>query len=156
MRGLGFKIIRKDDQTYVGHDGGCPGYHSVLLLRPATETAVVLMATGDRQPPAPAKDVDLEAYAGRYSAQPWHSEVAIVPWGMGPAALWLPSTDPAEDIEVLKPKGGDLFRRLRADGSEADEVRFERDNAGRVYRFVEFSNAHDRLAEVSSGEPNKQ
>jgi CubicO group peptidase (beta-lactamase class C family) len=37
-----------------------------------------------------------------------------------------------------------------------DEVRFERDNAGRVYRFVEFSNAHDRLAEVSSGEPNKQ
>ncbi len=75
---------------------------------------------------------------------------------MGLAALWLPSTDPAEDIEVLKPKGGDLFRRLRADGSEADEVRFERDNAGRVYRFVEFSNAHDRLAEVSSGEPNKQ
>ena len=175
MRGLGFKIIRKDDQTDVGHDGDCPGYHSVLLLRPATETAVVLMATGDRpvygmdvfdvldkrqrlrfQPPAPAKDVDLEAYAGRYSAQPWHSEVAIVPWGMGLAALWLPSTDPAEDIEVLKPKGGDLFRRLRADGSEADEVRFERDNAGRVYRFVEFSNPHDRLAEVSSGEPNKQ
>jgi hypothetical protein len=86
------------------------------------------MATGDRpvygmdvfdvldkrqrlrfQPPAPAKDVDLEAYAGKYSAQPWHSEVAIVPWGMGLAALWLPSTDPAEDIEVLSPRAATCF-----------------------------------------------
>jgi hypothetical protein len=65
--------------------------------------------------------------------------------------MWLPSTDPAEDVEVLKPKDHDLFRRLRADGSEADEVRFERDNAGHVHRFVELSNPHDRLAEVSAG-----
>lgn len=69
--------------------------------------------------------------------------------------MWLPSTDPAEDVEVLKPKGGDLFRRLRGDGSEADEVCLERDDAGRVHRFVEFSNPHDRLPEVSSGAPNK-
>src|SRR5260370_39790848 len=106
--------MRKRDQTRFGKGGVWRVYPSVLLLGPATETAVVLMAAGDRpvygmdvfdvldkrrrlrfQPPAPAKDVDLEAYAGRYSAQPWHSEVAIVQWGMGLAALWLPRTDPA-------------------------------------------------------------
>jgi CubicO group peptidase (beta-lactamase class C family) len=172
MRGLGFDVNRKGDQTYVGHDGDCPGYHSILSLRPATETAVVLITTGERpgayafavfdildkrrtwtfQPPAPAKDVDLESYAGRYSAQPWHSEIVIVPWGGGLAALWLPSTNPAQEVQILKPKGGDVFRRLRADGSEADEVRFERDKSGHVYRFVEFSNPHDRLAGISPRE----
>ena len=176
MRGLGFKVMRTDDQTYLGHDGDCPGYHSTLILRPTTETAVVLMTTGDRpradafaafdvldkrdalkiDDPPPAKGVDLSSYAGRFSAQPWHTEVAIVPWGAGLAVLWLPSTDPAGDLEIWKPKGGDLFRRLRADGSEADEVRFERDGAGHVDRFVEFSNRHVRLAETSSGATQNQ
>jgi len=31
-RGLGFDVMRKSDQTYVGHDGDCPGYHSILWL----------------------------------------------------------------------------------------------------------------------------
>ena len=60
------------------------------------------------------------------------------------------------DVEIFKPKGGNLFRRLRADGSEADEVRFERDKAGHPYRFVEFSNPHDRLAELSSTPQQKE
>jgi hypothetical protein len=169
MRGLGFDVMRKSDQTYVGHDGDCPGYHSILSLRPATETAVVLIMTGERpgadaaaifdildkrqawkfKPPSPAKDVDLESYAGRYSAQPWKSELAIVPWAQGLALLWLPSANPAGDVEILKTKGGDLFRRIRSDGSEADEVRFERDKSGHVHRFIEFSNPHDRIADPS-------
>lgn len=172
MRGLGFEVIRKGEQIYVCHDGDCPGYHSILLLRPATETAVVLIATGERPgayasalfdlldkelpegfpAPAVANAVDLESYAGRYSAQPWQSEVAVVPRGRGLALLWIPSTNPAEDVEMLNPKGGDLFRRIRADGAEADEVRFERDAAGRVCRFVKFSNPHDRLADIPPGE----
>jgi hypothetical protein len=92
--GLGFEMKRKGDQTYVGHDGSCPGYKSILSLRPSTETGVVVMLTGmedviphaaavfgildkrktwDFKPPAPAKDVDLEAFSGRYSGQPWTS-----------------------------------------------------------------------------------
>jgi CubicO group peptidase (beta-lactamase class C family) len=171
MRGLGFEVVRKGDQTFVGHIGDCPGYHSIIWLRAATETAVALMMTGERprddaiavfdildkrlgwqfKPPSPAADVDLESYAGRYSAQPWHSELMIVPWAKGLALLWLPSADPAEDIEMLKAKGGDRFRRIRADGSEADEVHFERDRSGRVSRFIEFSNPHERIGELPSG-----
>jgi CubicO group peptidase (beta-lactamase class C family) len=172
MRGLGFEVARKGDQTFVGHDGDCPGYHSILWLRPTTETAVVLTMTGERpggdavavfdvldkrrpwqfKPPLPANEADLESYAGRYSAQPWKSELAIVPWAQGLALLWLPSTDPAEDVVILKAKGGDLFRRVRPDGSEADEVRFERDKSGHVYRFMQFSDPHYRIGDLPAGD----
>jgi hypothetical protein len=74
-----------------------------------------------------------------------------VPWAEGLALLWLPSTNPAEDVEILKAKGGDRFRRIRTDGSEADEVHFERDRSGRVYRFVQFNNPHDRIDDLPPG-----
>jgi CubicO group peptidase (beta-lactamase class C family) len=162
--GLGFAVTHRNDQTFVGHGGDCPGYHSILLLRPATETAVTAMLTGAEHPgdyaqtvfdlldkrksadfkdPAPAK-VDLEAYAGRYDGQPWQAESVVVPWAGGLAVLSLPSTTPAADLARLKPKGGDVFRRVREDGSEADEVIFERDGQGRVIRFVQFSNPRTR------------
>jgi CubicO group peptidase (beta-lactamase class C family) len=164
--GLGFEIKRQGDQTYVGHEGSCPGYKSILSLRPSTETGVVVMLTGmedaiahaaavfgildkrktwDFKPPAPAKDVDLEGFSGRYSGQPWTSEIAIVPWAGGLAVLRLPSANPAEDLVILKAKDSDSFRRVRDDGSEADEVRFERDKSGKVIRFIEYSNPHSRV-----------
>jgi CubicO group peptidase (beta-lactamase class C family) len=171
-RGLGFGLTRKGEQTYVGHGGDCPGYHSVLSLRPATRTAVAAILTGAEHPgsyaasvfelldkrkdwnfkaPLPAKDVDLEVYAGRYSNQPWNAEFVVVPWAGGLAVLSLPSLDPAADLVVLKAKGADAFRVVRADGSEADEVRFERDASGRVIRFVEFSNFFSRLGSLPRG-----
>jgi CubicO group peptidase (beta-lactamase class C family) len=167
--GLGFTVRRKGDQTYVSHGGDCPGYHSILLMRPATETAVVAMLTGaehpgayaaavfdlldkrrhwDFKPPVPSKDVDLESYAGRYSEQPWGAEIAIVPWSAGLAVLSLPSANPAEELTILKAKGGDVFRRIREDGSEADEVRFERDKSGGVSALVQFSNRRRRVGPV--------
>ena len=136
---------------------------------PATETAVIAMLTGAEHPgayaaavfdlldkrqhweyqaPAPALGVDLEAFAGRYSEQPWGAEVAIVPWGEGLAVLSLPTVKPAEELTILKAKGGDLFRRVREDGSEADEIRFERDQSGRVCAFVEFSKRRSRMGTV--------
>ena len=165
--GLGFTVSRRGDQTYVGHGGDCPGYQSALSLRPATETAVVAMLTGAEHPgayvaavfdildkrksfsfkaPLPEQGVDLEAYAGRYGAQPWGSELAVVPWAGGLAVLNLPTTTPAAEMTFLKAKGHDLFRRIREDGSEADEVRFERDPSGHVVRFVQFSNPRVRIA----------
>jgi hypothetical protein len=167
--GLGFRVGRRGDQTYVGHGGDCPGYHSVLSLRPASETAVIAMLTGaenpgayvtavfdildkrkgfEFKPPAAAKDIDLEAYAGRYSAQPWDAEIVIVPWAGGLAIVSLPSTSPAERLAILKAKGADVFRRVRDDGSEADEIRFERDKSGNVVRFVEFSNPSSRVGPI--------
>lgn len=169
--GLGFEVARRDNQTYVGHDGSCPGYNTALSLRPATETAVSLLFDGmenavshaaavfdildkrknsDSTRPPSAEGVDLEAFTGRYSGQPWKSEVVIVPWAGGLALLRLPSSAPAGDLVILKAKGGDVFRRLRDDGSESEEVRFERDRSGKANRFVEFGNPHSRIADLPS------
>ncbi len=155
-RGLGFNIYREGDQTFVGHNGECPGYYTQLVLHPATGAAVIALiaaaeptepivkgvfgilakrraSQSDGVPPTP---VDLEAYAGTYSDQPWGADVAILPWGNDLVYLDIPNDDPAGELFLLKPKGGDVFRRLRDDGSEAEEVHFERDARGRVTRLV--------------------
>lgn len=160
-RGLGFSVERLDDHTYVGHGGDCPGYHTVLSMRNEDQLAVIAMQTGADHPgawaraifaildkrkgykfkdPAPAASVNLEDYAGRYSAQPWGSESVILPWAGGLALLSIPTTDPAGDLATLKPKGNDLFRRIRKDGSEAEEFKFVRDASGKVTSFIHYSN----------------
>jgi CubicO group peptidase (beta-lactamase class C family) len=164
--GLGFALNRENNHTYVGHSGDCPGYQTTLELRPVDELGVVVMDNASEvtgpfvlgvyaildkrkdyafKAPAPAKDIDLEPYAGHYSRQPWGAETVILPWAGGLAILPLPSANPAEQITLLKPKGGDLFRRVREDGSEAEEVEFLRDSSGKVTGFKQFSNVKQRL-----------
>jgi CubicO group peptidase (beta-lactamase class C family) len=165
--GLGFAVSRQNNHTYVGHSGDCPGYQTTLQLRPEDELAVIVMDnSSERTPawveavyglldkrkgfafkaPAPAAGIDLEAYAGHYSGQPWGSETLVMPWAGGLAMMPLPAGNPAEAITLLKPKGGDSFRVVRDDGSEADEVTFTRDNSGKVTAFKQFSNTKLRLA----------
>lgn len=169
--GLGFSVSRVGEHTHVGHSGDCPGYHSTLSLRPDSETAVAAMLTGAESPsryvigafamldkrkaftfkePAATAGVDLEAYAGRYSDQPWGAEVAVAPWAGGLAMIWLPSPDPTTRLTLLKPKGGDLFRRVRDDGSEAEEVRFQRGPDGRVTGFLRYSNISRRAGDIAA------
>lgn len=94
---------------------------------------------------APAK-IDLEAYAGLYSSQPWGAESLFLPWAGGLVNLSLPSSAPGSDMTFLKAKGPDLFRRIRRDGSEAEDVRFERNAAGKVLRVIWHSNPSARIA----------
>jgi CubicO group peptidase (beta-lactamase class C family) len=166
--GLGFAVDHKEKDTFVGHGGSCPGYKTNLRLRMKDELATIFMddaaeeagsftaamfAILDKRKgyefidPAPATGVDLDAYSGHYSNQPWGSESVIVPWAGGLAILSLPNDEPAEGIGFLKPKGGDTFRRVRDDGSEADEVKFQRDASGKVTSFVRFSNIVRRMPE---------
>ncbi len=165
-RGLGFSIQRRDNHTYVGHSGDCPGYQTTLELRPEDETAVIVMDNAaERTPawvegvfsildkrkgfsfkaPAPAT-ADLEAYAGHYSAAPWHAETLFLPWAGGLVMLPLPIANPAEGMVFLKPKGNDSFRRVREDGSEAEEILFLRDANGKVTGYTQFSNPRPRLS----------
>jgi CubicO group peptidase (beta-lactamase class C family) len=168
--GLGFSVERRDDHTYVGHAGNCPGYRTYLSLRPDDETAVIVMNNSAEDPlpigkaifaildkrqgyefktPLPTSAVKLEDYAGHYSEQPWGSESVILPWAGGLAYLNLPTADPAGEMDLLKPKGGDVFRRVRKDGSEAEEFRFVRDAAGKVTSFVHDSNPIARQSSLA-------
>jgi len=168
--GLGFAVDHKDKDTFVGHGGSCPGYKTNLRLRMKDELAAIFMddaaeeagqftaamfAILDKRKgyefkePPPASGVDLEAYSGHYSEQPWGSEEVIVPWAGGLAHLSLPTNNPADDIAFFKPKGGDVFRRVRDDGSEAEEIKFQRDPSGKVVSYVHFSNITRRMPEES-------
>lgn len=166
--GLGFSVRRVGERTYVGHGGDCPGYHTSLSLRPDSETAVTAMATGAEGPgpyvqqvyalldkrqgfsfkaPAPVA-VALEDYAGRYTDQPWGNEFVVLPWAGGLVTLELPARAPADALDFLKPKGGDVFRSVRADGSEADPVRFLRDARGRITGIERFGNMSKRVGDL--------
>ena len=167
--GLGFTIQHKDNHTYVGHGGDCPGYQTILMLRPEDELGVILMDNSSERPgawatvvfaildkrkgyefkpPAPASGIDLEPYAGHYSGQPWESESVMLPWAGGLVSISLPDEDPLADMQFYKPKGGDVFRRVRDDGSEAEEIRFIRDASGKVTAFTHFSNPKIRMSEA--------
>jgi len=169
--GLGFAVEHKDKDTFVGHGGSCPGYHTSLRMRTQDELATIVMDNGSEDPggfaaavfaildkrkgyefkdPGPATEVDLEAYSGHYSNQPWGSESVIAPWAGGLAILSLPQDNPADAIGFLKPKGGDIFRRVRDDGSEAEEIKFQRDASDKVTGFTHFSNLTRRMPEEAS------
>ncbi len=166
--GLGFAVSHKGDKTYVGHGGSCPGYRTQLAMRNADQLGVIVMMNAMENPgeevdgvyaildkrkgyefkdPAPASGVKLEDYVGHYSEQPWASEAVIEPWAGGLAVLGLPADKPGDDLEFLKPKGGDVFRRVRDDGSEAEEFTFQRDASGKVTGFMHFSNPTKRTSE---------
>lgn len=168
-RGLGFAIQHRDNHTYVGHAGDCPGYHTVLMLRPEDELGVILMDNAaDRaaafapavfaildkrkgyefKGPAPAAGVGLEAYAGHYSGQPMVAESVMLPWAGGLVSLSLPNNDPVAGLEFFKPKGGDIFRQVREDGSEAEELRFTRDASGKVTGYIQSSNPKLRMSPI--------
>jgi CubicO group peptidase (beta-lactamase class C family) len=167
-RGLGFVVSHQGDKTYVGHSGVCPGYRTQLSMRNADQVGVIVLMNAmenlgqevegiyailDKhkgyafKDPAPASGVKLEEFAGRYSEQPFSSEALISSWAGGLVLLGLPSEKPADDMEFLKPKGGDVFRRVRGDGSEAEEITFQRDALGKVTGFVHFSNPTRKMAE---------
>lgn len=42
--GLGFAISRRNDETFVGHGGSCPGFRSQLTMKPDERIATVFMA----------------------------------------------------------------------------------------------------------------
>lgn len=164
-----FRDQHRDNHTYVGHAGDCPGYHTVLMLRPEDELGVVLMDNAaDRaaafapvvfaildkrksyefKEPAPAPGLDLEAYAGHYSGQPWVAESVMLPWAGGLVLLSLPNKDPVANLEFFKPKGDDIFRAVREDGSEAEELKFIRDASSKVTGYIQSSNRKLRLPPI--------
>jgi CubicO group peptidase (beta-lactamase class C family) len=169
--GLGFVVRQRSGQTYVGHSGDCPGYQTALVMRPKDEMGVVVLDNSsevagpfalavfsilDKRKGFSFKDaakgVKPEEFAGHYSGQPWGSELVMLPWAGGLVLLDLPSEQPGDDMAFLKAKGGDVFKRVREDGSEAEEFTFMRDASGKVTGFTHFSNPRYRMA---TGEANR-
>ena len=163
--GLGFAINEINGITYVGHGGSCPGYRSLLSLSPKNKIAVAIMinaqgvddgkyvrgifnilnkAKGNMD--TTNNNIDLEAFEGNYNAYTWNGEDVVVPWKGKLALFSLPSDNPAESMQLFFYFGHDSFRRVRDyDESLGEELRFERDAAGKVVKMWRNNNFENKI-----------
>ena len=157
--GLGFMTWRKDNTTFVGHSGGCPGYTTHLLINPEDKIATVAMTNAiDVDPQAIAQQVhdivkpaikealevkeqkgpgddspDLSPYFGVYKSI-WQ-ETVVFPWKGKLAMLYLPSDNPAERIQMFEKVGEHTFKRILDNGELRGTYVFEFDENGKVKWF---------------------
>ena len=162
--GLGFSIVQLDGTLMIGHGGSCPGYRTTFQLDPKEKMAyIVMINAGGESPDLVAKEIreiiskipkgktdaknnlNLEQYSGTYTSQPWGSEKIIIPWYGDLVMLNLPSENPDEGMIVLQHISGDTFKRVRRDKTLAEEIRFEKDNSGKVIRVLQHSNYSNRI-----------
>jgi CubicO group peptidase (beta-lactamase class C family) len=157
--GLGFEVRKAGDDTLVGHDGSCPGFNTAFALFPRHKLAVIVLANASGIDPheivgnvqrlvvpaiaqggateagrAPRTTLKLGPYTGRYDAQPWSGEVAVVQHGDELRVAWLPRADVTEGLVRLRHLEDDTFYRVRPEGEEVrgETWTFVRDEAGEV------------------------
>ena len=166
--GLGFSVWRRDDKTFVGHGGSCPGFRSQLVLKPDEKVAIVFMANAqgvdagdfarrtyeivapaikaalkDTDNKAKEQTPDLSRYTGCYETG-FAGEVAIVEWEDGLAAVPLPTMTPIQDLSKLKSVGDNTFRRVRKDEALGETIVFEMGADGKASRFTWHNNQYRR------------
>ena len=157
--GLGFKVIRQDGATYVGHSGQAPGYRTQMLLCPADKTGVIVLSnahdcdslrycdrafrwvlpavlrTAAPEPPWATPDPCWQRYIGRYR-DAWSDAQVLVRDGklviIDPVA-----DDPLDTIATLTPVAEHVFRYESSDGysSRGELAVFEVDDTGTVQRL---------------------
>jgi CubicO group peptidase (beta-lactamase class C family) len=165
--GFGYAIWRSDSQTFVGHDGSCPGFRTALLMNNDQQLATVFMANAQgvdanrftqqmhdlvapavkaaiKETAAPKPpDPGLERYRGVY-ASGFAGEVAVFPWEDGLGMITLPNPEPARGITKLVPAGEHAFRRRRSDEKLGEEIVFELGPDGRAKSFRRHYNVFSR------------
>lgn len=170
-RGLGFRVWRADDRTFVGHGGECPGFRTALLLQPDERIAIVFMANangvaseafaqriydlvapairaataGEQSSPAP--DASMARFQGAYDFAPMGGEMIVFPWEEGLGMLELPSTEPRGEFIRLRavPERPGGFRRVRKDGVLGEPIDFEADAEGRVVSLIRWNNPFPKV-----------
>ena len=155
--GLGFRIVRQQGKTLVGHGGALRGYRTQIQLCPADRVGVIVLTNADdgepvkytdkafqwvapaivkaTTPPAGTTPAGWERYAGRYRSAWGDAQVLLV---QGRLALLDPSLpDPMPFVVWLNPTAEHTFRAETSNGfgSNGEPVVFELDGAGRGRRL---------------------
>ncbi|MDQ3145314.1 MAG: beta-lactamase family protein [Pseudomonadota bacterium] len=102
-----------------------------------TAATVPAPVTGKQKP-------DLAIYEGSYSTPRYDDDVYISAYGDDLLVAPLYTASVAKDAEKFRHVSGNLFRRVRADDSLAEELRFDLDASGRAIRAWHHSNYVDR------------
>lgn len=160
--GLGFSVRNNNGEKVVGHGGSCPGYRTALSLTPGEELSIIVMMNAMENPGKYGNEIvkilkkakgkkkekdapNLSSYVGTYNNQPWSSEAQVVEWYGKLAVLYLPASNPSEGMVLLEHEEGDTFRRVRSNDQPGEEVRFEKNAAGKVTRMWRHSNSAKKL-----------
>jgi CubicO group peptidase (beta-lactamase class C family) len=150
--GLGFSIWHMDGKTVVGHQGGCPGYKSQIILCPEEKIAVVVMVNATDAPqftlafrtyeimapaltgPSSGKTGPSEwkRYTGYYTADKSWSEAELLEWNGSLAVMWVPTEDPVGSLVTLRRTGGDVFREVRGNGELGKHYAFRAAASGNI------------------------
>jgi CubicO group peptidase (beta-lactamase class C family) len=167
--GLGFSSFMHNGKSFVGHSGYCPGYRSVLMMRPQDKLAVILLTNADdantgrlvrelydlvgpdiakaakaTKAPEPRK-ANFAAFEGVYGSDRTASDLHVAQVGEELVSVGLYSeTNAAKNAVRWRHQGGNVFRRIREDDSLGDELRFDMDASGRAARLWIHSNPLDR------------
>ena len=158
------RMFQQDGKKLVGHGGACPGYRTTLLLDPQEKYAFVVMINAGGTSPdlyarqmrnillkaskeknMKADSLHLESYSGRYNSQPWSSETIVLPWYGKLAMLGLPNESPHDGMTLMKHVQGDTFRRVRSDDTLGEEITFEKDKTGKVFKLWHHSNSSTKM-----------
>lgn len=163
--GLGFVVYKgTDGNTWVGHEGNCPGYASTLQLDLKNKRAFCVMINANGTDPTkyakgineimnkvkilqkeePLKDKigkkNLQEYVGYYSKMPWWSEEFISTWDGKLVSIALPSESPGKSMIFYKHIAHDTFRRIRDDDELGETLVFERDKNGKIIQYKRHGN----------------
>ena len=152
--GFGFTLWQMGDQTFVGHQGGCFGYQSQLIISPEEKIAVVVMVNAWDAPQftlvfrtyeimAPVlkslhskktEKSQWAEYAGFYTSGNSWSDAEVLWWNDTLVVLWVPggNPNPVGSLTKLSRVEGEVFREVGADGKLGKHYIFRRDAAGNV------------------------
>ncbi len=155
--GLGFEVWRRNDKTFVGHGGSCPGYRTQLLLKPDEKIATIVMANtfdtdasslaqqayeflgpavrdarADSTHSIAAADTALSRYLGSYWS--FGGEMEVIRWQGGLATMPVPSADPVKSITRYRKVGEHTFQEIRKDGELGERMTFDLGPDGKPIR----------------------
>ncbi|MDY8134668.1 serine hydrolase domain-containing protein [Aquimarina sp. 2201CG5-10] len=163
--GLGFEVYTDASGiTWATHGGICPGYVSYLKLDLTNKMAYGIMVNAngvraykllngitsilkkmDTTSENNIENKDFEEYTGYYNLNPWNSEYYISTWEQGLVLLYLPSKNPVTSMYFYKKTGKDTFRLVNSNHELTDEIIFERDKKGKIYRVLNEGNYHLKI-----------
>lgn len=105
-----------------------------------TSTEVFRMTAAENRQPSASQGqakpkMDLSAFEGRYGAPDRTWDLYVIPYGEELHAISLFADSAFESLARFQHIEGDTFRRLRDDGTLAEELKFERRPDGRPFRL---------------------
>ena len=166
--GLGFEVIKDaKGNDWVSHGGTCPGFVSLLQLNKTTKMGYGILINANRSrtfkyingikqilnkvknidKKSTNKEINLNDYSGYYNMNPWNSLMYVSTWGNDLVMLQLPENSPKYGMQFLKHIKGDTFRFIKKNGELGDEIVFQKDAKGKVFRFFEGGNYKNKVTQ---------